>query len=450
MKLYCLNLTNLGLMFRSLTKTLSGVWTLLYRTFFQLSIDVKNVLETNKQCDGQEILLKYEKCLRDSYFISGSLQEVLDGKINRNLETKNLVVTCLYLLMLPRYWFCCYLYTRDKETMKYYQYWMVDYLETLGLTGRMINLILATKFIPLNIHKLLFHGWKSEKKLAFLTGMLSISAPNHHKLIDEKRKQQFLFLMNKKVVGMKVIAWIAIIVANFFQILGCVLFITRISQSPGISIWALVYLAAVIFAQSQSFLELFTQILIFHVAVDYFICRVKSLVQRFSDLKTDFTEEKLSTILDFYNMLKLDISNSNSSLKYLISNICYGFLGSFACILSLFTIEMSWWMQVFFLAPSFTIISTEIYVGRLQSEIIQLYHQLNSVSVRVNQQIMCLRTRNRLRTAIKELGSEQRNGQFVVGLTDRSSGVWTTRDGIELTLTTCSLTLMITTTIYNK
>ena len=97
---------------------------------------------------------------------------------------------------------------------------------------------------------------------------------------------------------------------------------------------------------------------------------------------------------------------------------------------------------------SVIVISSELYVGHLQSKFVQLYHEVNSAFVRISRSRMLFKTRFHFQSVIKELGSQQRDGQYVVGLTFASNGTWTTKHAVEMTLSISTLTLILMTNIY--
>ena len=198
--------------------------------------------------------------------------------------------------------------------------------------------------------------------------------------------------------------------------MGCGIFIFTISRSYLISLWALIYLAGILFVQHVIVMHILSEIFCFHVTADYFINRINSLVNKFQSLSSHYDlnlEKKLRKALNCYDKFMFDLKRRNSSLRYLLRNMSYGYCTSLAFVLFSYSIDMPWWMKVIILtaATSFAgvIIGAELYVGRLQGEIVQLYHQVNFAAAKIAfSNSICLKTKLRLRTVIKELGSEKK------------------------------------------
>ena len=69
--------------------------------------------------------------------------------------------------------------------------------------------------------------------------------------------------------------------------------------------------------------------------------------------------------------------------------------------------------------------------------------EVNSAATRVAfSNSMCRIVKTYSRTIIKELGSSKRDGQYVLGWTNGTEGAFSTSDALDITWTTCSLTLM--------
>ena len=95
------------------------------------------------------------------------------------------------------------------------------------------------------------------------------------------------------------------------------------------------------------------------------------------------------------------------------------------------------------LSMSLAIMTAGLYIGQLHSKTLDLYLELNhfmaknSTSNRVS-----LKSKRQLLLAIKELGSNQVDGQFVMGLRDRSGPATSSHEIFNLTLETVTYTLM--------
>ena len=406
----------------------------------------------DEQYNSEKVISRIEKHLLYAKLISSSFQDILDGKLNKKRRRIQLMFAFLLLGMLMRFWISCYLYTRDHETVKDYKYWIVDYMDTLGLVGRCLNAIYGCNFITMTINRFFFRSWESSGKLEFLTEMLSLKSGQRRKnkgvdgLTDDERNK-FISLTHKKLMFLNIALMSMVLPCDIFHAIGCGMFIYQISRSIFVSICSLIILGIILIVNRKVGMHIFIEPLCFHTTVDYFAIRIKSLINRFHAVSCDFTEEKLIRSLRHYDRLLFDLKKRNSSLRFLLRNMYYGYCGGMSFAMSIFAIDMDVWMRFIILtgATSFSgvILSAELYIGSLHQKIVQLYNELNFASVRFMEKPMSITTRTRLQTAIKELGSEQRDGQFVVGWTNGTGGAFRTRDAVDLTLTVCSLTLMI-------
>jgi len=82
-----------------------------------------------------------------------------------------------------------------------------------------------------------------------------------------------------------------------------------------------------------------------------------------------------------------------------------------------------------------------------------LYKELNSMAARNCHSIKTIetfKTRKNLINCIKELGSQQTNGQFVIGLRDGHGPAISSREMFQLTMATISNTLMVMEFVYHS
>ena len=181
---------------------------------------IRNLFKMDEQYDSKKVISRIEKNLLYANLISSSFQDILDGKLDKKRRRIQLMFALLLLGMLIRFWISCYLYTRDKETMKYYQYWIIDYMETLGLIGRCLNAIYGCNFITMTINRFFFRSWESSGKLEFLTEMLSLKSGQRRKnksdgLTDDERNK-FISLTHKKLIFLNISLMSTVLPCDFF------------------------------------------------------------------------------------------------------------------------------------------------------------------------------------------------------------------------------------------
>ena len=414
----------------------------------------------HEQYDSEKVISKYEKVLQQAYLTCGSFQDILDGNLNKNRRRIQMFIIIFFCVLLPRYWFTCFLYGRSEETMKYYQYMIVDYMEQLGLVGRSLNAIYACNLLPLCIDKVMIRSYETHGRLEFLTEMNSLRIKGKWSRrgpdgFDETEKRKFSSLLHKKLIVLQLFIQAAILPIHIFQIMGCIMFVYKVSRSLFASVMAIAYCVVICVVQHLAILHIYTLILAFHATTDYFAARIKSLVIRVGKLATHFTERSLSKALNEYDRLIFDFKKRNYSFRHLLCNLCYFYCPELSLVMFLFTIDMPWWMKCIILTAassfSFAIITTELYVGRLQARVKSLYDEMNFATARAAMEIkhqITWNTRMHLQLAIRELGSRQKDGQHTVGLTNGEGAVLTTIDAVQLTLATCSFTILLMSMIY--
>jgi hypothetical protein len=338
---------------------------------------------------------------------------------------------------------------------------IVDYMETLGLVGRSFNAIYAINLFPLVIDKLFFRSHEASGKLEFLTEMLSLKGSNQgHRsrkdgfTVSEERK--FLSLMHKKLMAVKFITMNCAMCIHFFQLLGLILFHRKVSKSLIASFSAMMHFVAIIIVEQNAVNQIFTLLVVCHITVDYFKARIRNLVSRIHKMAGNLTEQNVKKTVLAYDDLMFTFKKRNSSLRYLIRNMCYFYCPELSLVLFLVTIRTVWWLKIVILINSSTFISwiifTEVYIGHLQSKVNNLYHQLNFAIARSavgdNGKVCCFYTRMHLKMIIRELGSQRKDGQHMIGLTNGDGAAFTTADAVSLALTTCSFTILIMMNVY--
>jgi hypothetical protein len=415
-----------------------------------------NLFKLRQQYDGEKVIKRYEESLKSSWLISSSFDQIVSGNLDQKRKTRQLVIVLAFVVMLPRYFFCIFLYLQPDNIRENYQYVLVDFMETLGLVGRSLNAIYCMSLFPVVIDKVIIRCWESSGTLDYITDMNSLKTKGKKSVdnLSNTERYQFLSMMHKKLFVLKYGVPMVTFPIHIFQTMGCILFLMRVSQSIIISLWALIFLLAILWLQHLGVVHIFTLILSFHVTTDYFAARIKSLKRRLMKLSQKLTESKLSKCLNLYHTLVFDIRKRNHNLRILISHMLYFYCPMLALVLFLFTIEMVWWMQFIILTAASTfsiaVTSTELYVGHLQSRVHGLYSALNTALGKgaFGSHEVTFKTRMHLKTAIKEVGSQFTEGQFMVGLTNGRGAAVTTMTALELTGMTIQFTILLIMNIY--
>ena len=119
----------------------------------------------------------------------------------------------------------------------------------------------------------------------------------------------------------------------------------------------------------------------------------------------------------------------------------------------LFTVDMNPFLRVFLLTAvtilSLAILTSGLYVGHLHSMTLVLYGELNSMNARRSGGVLSLKTRRNLLNCIKEIGSQQTDGQYVFGLRDGHGAATSSHEMFALTMGTIGNTLMLMDFVYH-
>ena len=76
---------------------------------------------------SDQVIDLYEKCLQNALIISTSFKNVIQVKLDRKrrlLQALFLGIALFYVV--PRYSFICFMYSKDEETRKYWEYLIPD------------------------------------------------------------------------------------------------------------------------------------------------------------------------------------------------------------------------------------------------------------------------------------------------------------------------------------
>ena len=421
---------------------------------------VDRLFKMHQQYDAAKIIAKYEEVLQKSYIITSSFQDIINRKLNRKQRRIQLVIHLSVAMITIRYIFFCFLYTTDKRTMNYYQYWLQDYWEALGLLGRSLNGVFATAYLPVVFNIFYLRFCEVSGSLEFLTEMLSFKSKFK---VHNKNLERFKTTEEGKFCSLfhiKLLAWEFgyLIIGGtciFLQVVGCLFFLFKVSDRPLISVLAVLNCIIICIVQHFGILQFLSLTLSLHVTVDYFTSRIKSLSRRFQRLSSNMSEKGLSKALHQYDRLMMDFEKRNVCVRNLIRNVCYGYCLVLSFVLFMMIVEMVWWMALVIRSGAVTyalsIIATEVYVGFLHHRTVKLYQTVNNTTAQAAEEIKyrtSFKTQMHLRSAIRELGSQQTQGQFTVGFSNGFGTVFHAIDAIELAFETCSFTLLLLSSVY--
>ena len=421
--------------------------------------------------EDTKIVDYYEKALRIFYIITTPFQDILNGK----LDTKARLWQLLYVIfwsfyVIPRYTFLCCLYLASDETRKFYQYWLADYFDFLGVFGRTLNLSYLVYTYAVVLDKVILRSHEATGTLEFLTDMVTlktvVSRPGSSTegesastIEDTSPKVETIDSDDKKrlMAGIKLYTHLALIgcfsctgTVNLYDLLACPWYLYQVNPYWQVYLVAILNFCILLVMVQMSVRHIFGMYLSLLVTTDYFKARISTLLKHIQTLKADFTDENLHWVLTLYDLLMIDFKRQNATVRSLLRNLVYFYCAELSLVFFIFTIEMNIWLRLIMLATatllSISIMITGIYVGQLHTQVMQLYEELNHVNARSvvsgKRRFTSFKARLHLRLAIKELGEDAEDGQFVVGLTDGKGAATSSLEIFNLTMQTISYTLM--------
>ena len=244
-----------------------------------------------------------------------------------------------------------------------------------------------------------------------------------HEVIGSQEKEVILKGIRTKLLILKYSIIMFYLSVNSYHLISCPLFIYN--QRPHmitciLSVVNMFVLFYVHYIANHFLLNIYTSYIL---TVDYFSARIEFMMKW---LKQEILfEVKMTRVLFLYNQLMNDFAKQDYVLKYLLRNMMYGYCAGLTVIFILFSIDMNPFLRIFILTGltvlSLTMLSSGLYVGRLHSKTLDLYGQLNGIAARNCRPIKsynAFKTRRLLLNCIKEIGSQQTDGQYVFGVRD--------------------------------
>ena len=405
-----------------------------------------------KRFDIKSAIDKYQRLLQRLYLITNSFPEIKKrSPFNEKKRWIQLAIIINFIVLNVRYIFVSLFLLLDVQRMHYYQYMTFDYMEQLSILGRTINVIYAVALIPLNMDKTLLRMFENQGSLEFLTGLTVLKArkASGGLTIDEKKK--LAATINWQIYICKLGILVIVTALHVLQVAGCILFVMKISQSWTVSMAAVIYCSYIVTVENISVGHIFAACLMTHITTSYFVLRVKSLTVEIQGLMNHFSEQTLSKVMDHYDSLIFDLKKHNQCLRIFIRNMIYGYSPLASIVIYIMTVDTNIWFRLLVAcgASFFTlmVIITEVFVGHLEGRIQKVYKELNNIIPRVafmsRRREVTFDTLLRVKMAVRELGSERKDGQFTVGLTNGEGASFKSWDAFQLTLTTLQFTILI-------
>ena len=423
-------------------------------------------LQERYKLDINRVVQDYDEFLRYSLVTTRSFQDIQDKRTcPKEGFLQLLFIVFLLFYVIPKYSFLVSLYFQDEDTRLLYQHLLADYNEEMGLLGRTFNICYIVFGTGILVNIFVVRKYEATASLEFLTDWITrlpqkevvvegIDLTSNEKMsgyLDNEMRYQLLSQLHYKMLILKLMARTIKLGCQTFNIIACFLFFYRNKPSCLVSCQAIFNCLSFTWSLEGTGDHFHSLYLAFFSTTDYFKCRIDRIIRKVNHLKNhQLTTENLANVLNDYDHMMFVFKKYNKSLRHLLRNMIYFYTVALTACFFILTIEAETWMLVIMIMSaggySFTILVTGVYVSQLHWKTICLHNQLSAVSARHSgsQNLVDLRKHLlRLRLVIKELGSLETDGQFVVGLRDGDGAATSRMEIFELTLATISNTLMM-------
>ena len=421
-------------------------------------------LKNRYRLDVSRVVENYDKFLQHALITTTSFQGIINGKLNRTNRFLQLILFVYYFVyFFPKFLTLAYAYTRDAETRVYYQYLLADYSEEMGLLGRTINMGYLLFAIEIAFNFTLMIWFERKSSVEFLTDWLDRTPrmiqveeeEGQERDLDNDVKQRLMSQLHFKTVFAKILGN-TFAGVQVYEIFACLLFLYKRRPSFGSSCLALFNCSAVVLFFTRPGYHFPALYLSFIAVTDYFITRINQMTERVTKLQTtQLTNENLSEVLNDYDQLMTVFKKYDKVLKHLLRNLIHFYAFGLTALFLIFTLDTETQMLLLIAMPAATysliILATGVYISQLNGMVSGLYNELACIPARhCKNKRVSLKNIIRLRLVIKELGSLETDGQFVIGLRDGNGPAISRLEIFELTISTLSNTLMIIDMVKNN
>ena len=162
----------------------------------------------------------------------------------------------------------------------------------------------------------------------------------------------------------------------------------------------------------------------FIAVTDYLKERIKQMTEEVTKFQTSqVTNENLTKVFSDYDQLMTVFTKYNKVLKYLLRNLIHFYAIGLTCVFFIFTLNTEIWMLLIMIMPpaafSLALLATGVYISQLHGMVFRFHNKLASlVPNHLRNKRVSLKNLFRVKLMIKELGSLEKDGQFVIGLRD--------------------------------
>ena len=425
---------------------------------------VKDKIKAKYRLDVQKVVHEYDAFLQNALVTTCSFQNILNGKLNRKRRALQLaIIIFVWIYFIPRYCLVSFLYLQQEKTRIQYQYILGDYNEEMGMLGRTFNVGYIIFAIGIIVNAHVTRKFEAEGSLEFLTDWLKripkktqiqdgdtdkITIPGD---LDNESRYKLVSGLHYKLIFTSVMARNVGKGGQLFELTGFSVFIYKRRPSFFVTCVALWHLIIMLICLKLAAHYLHSLYLSYVVTTDYFKVVINNIIRKVEELKTkEMTNRNVTPILDEYDFMMNDFKKYNRVLKPLLGNLVHFYNFGLTTMLFMFTIKAEIWMVATMILVaggySFIMFATGVYVSQLLAKVIELHNTVVSVCARHagdKRNRLSLNCMFRLKHIICELGSLEKDGQFVIGLRDGEGAATSRMEIFDMTMETLSSTLMI-------
>jgi len=250
---------------------------------------------------------------------------------------------------VPRYSFICFLYLKDEETKRSWEFYLPNYFEVFGLFGKVFNCLFAVFGLLIFLDMMYLRAFQLKGRVDYLTNMDTLRERNDYRnsvamieVVDQKeeieflgkqKKEKLLKGMRTKLLFLNKSILMLFCSTYMYHLLACPLFLYN--RPHIMTIMNVVIMSFFCYFSDHFILNLF---LSYVITVDYFSSRIKFMLRR---LKEEIpVEDTITRVIIQYNKLMMDFKNQDYLLKYLLRNMMSAHILGLSFLFFMFTINM--------------------------------------------------------------------------------------------------------------
>jgi len=413
---------------------------------------------------ADQVIDSYESCLTNGLVISTSFKGIIENKSDSKRKLLQMIfMLSMALSVIPRHALLCFLYSKDEDTRRYWEFYLPNTLEQFGLYGKVTNFGYTVFALMIFIDVCYFRAFESKGRVDYLINVdnLRHSKQNTSRIgadptqfLGEEEKQKLLKGIVTKLKFQKYSGILLYWSLHSYQLISCPLYIYNERPALLTTILAITNMIIMIFYHYYGTTFFFAIYTSYIITVDYFSSRIEFMMK---GLKEEIPlDDKITRLLIQYNKLMTDFRKQDYLLKYVLRNMMYGYCAGLSILFFLFTVDMNLFLRIFMLSGitslSLVMLTCGLYVGRLHSVTLVMFRELSALTARNTRPIKSYDTfkaRRILLNCIKELGNRQTDGQYVFGLRDGHGPAISNLEMFQLTMAIISNTLMVMDFVYH-